>query len=66
MHIDNISEWVIHVDSSNKEYVTGFRNNSTRIYETSDIITKIPLRNSILIITENESVYRLPYYSFYD
>jgi hypothetical protein len=66
MCTDNIYEWIIHVDSSNKEYVTGYRKNSNRIYETSDIIKIIPLRDSLLIVTENESVYRLPYYSFYD
>ena len=62
--IQTIYNWEI-VRDEWFEYVEGNRGSSDKIFETSKILYKIPMKEWFLIITENESVYRLPYYSNY-
>lgn len=64
-NVDTIYDWIIHIDSDSNEYITGNRNNSSNIFETSNILHKIALSEYLLIVTENESLYKLPYYSSY-
>ena len=65
--IVSLYDWIIHIDSYGDEYIKGFKKYSyDRIFETSNIKTKIPMSNYLLVITENESLYRLPYYSSYN
>tara|TARA_B100001758_G_C18297270_1_gene550325 strand:- start:5 stop:310 length:306 start_codon:yes stop_codon:yes gene_type:complete len=61
--IDIIYNWIIHIDNNGWEYITGYRNNSSNLFETSNILHKLPLSEHLLIVTENESLYKLPYYS---
>jgi len=65
--IISLYDWIIHIDSYGDEYIRGFKRYSyDRIFETSNIKTRIPMSNYLLVITENESLYRLPYYSSYN
>lgn len=65
--IVSLYDWIIHIDSYGDEYIRGFKKYSyDRIFETSNIKTKIPMSNYLLVITENETLYRLPYYSSYN
>lgn len=65
-NINNILySWVIHIDSDSDEYVTGYRKRSNNLFETSTIKHKIPMSDHLLIITENESLYKLYYKSSY-
>ena len=57
----NLYHWIIHIDSSSNEYVSGYKYNCDNIYDTSFIKHKIPLSTYMLVITENESLYVLPY-----
>jgi hypothetical protein len=65
MCYDKIYEWSIHTDTDNSEYIRGYRNNSYNMFETSNIKYKIPMSTFLLIVTENDSIYHLPYYSCY-
>lgn len=58
----NLYNWIIHIDSNSKEYVSGYRYNNPKLFDTSFILHKIPLSTYLLVITENESLYVLPYY----
>lgn len=61
-YIVQLYEWVIHIDQYGLEYIIGCKSpNSKRLWETSTIKEKIVLTDSILIITENESFYRINY-----
>lgn len=65
--IVSLYDWIIHIDSYGDEYIRGFKKYSyDRIFQTSNIKTKIPMSNYLLVITENETLYRLPYYSSYN
>ena len=65
--IVSLYDWVIHIDDYGDEYIRGFKKYSyDRIFETSTIKTKTPMSNYLLVTTENESMYRLPYYSSYN
>ena len=57
----NLYNWVIHINGDSKEYVSGYRYNNPKLYDTSYILYKIPLSTYLLVITENESLYVLPY-----
>ena len=57
----NLYDWVIHINDNSKEYVSGYRYNNPKLYDTSYILHKIPLSTYLLVITENESLYVLPY-----
>jgi len=57
-----LHDWVIHIDGSGKEYVRGCKvNKYNKIWETSYIQHKISMSTYLLVITENESLYCLPY-----
>ena len=60
MKVQTIYEWDI-VNDGQFQYIEGYREDSENLYETSNIVFKIPLKHSLLIITENESLYCLPY-----
>ena len=57
----NLYDWIIHINDDSKEYVSGYRYNNPKLYDTSYILHKIPLSTYLLVITENESLYVLPY-----
>ena len=57
----NLYDWIIHINDDSKEYVSGYRYNNPNLYDTSYILHKIPLSTYLLVITENESLYVLPY-----
>ena len=62
----NIYNWIIHIDIDGLEYVSGYRHNSNNIYETSNIREKIIMNDGLLVITKNDSFYKLPFlYSYY-
>ena len=61
----NLYNWIIHIDSNSKEYVSGYRYNNDKLYDTSFILHKIALSSYLLVITENESLYVLPYSESY-
>ena len=62
-----LHDWVIHIDSCGKEYVRGSKKNKyDRVWETSFITHKISMSTYLLIITENESLYYLPYNESYN
>lgn len=66
--IQTINEWEFVSDDNGKQFVQGHRETWSEIgtiYETSYVLYKIPLRDHFLVITENESIYRLPYHSSY-
>tara|TARA_B000000565_G_scaffold218899_1_gene173002 strand:+ start:115 stop:504 length:390 start_codon:yes stop_codon:yes gene_type:complete len=59
-------DWVIHIDSSGKEYVRGYKKNKyDRVWETSFIQHKISMSTYLLVITESETLYCLPYSESY-
>ena len=59
-------DWIIHIDSSGKEYVRGFKKNKyDRVWETSFIQHKISMSTYLLVITESETLYCLPYNESY-
>ena len=59
-------DWIIHIDSSGKEYVRGFKKNKyDRVWETSFIQHKISMSTYLLVITESETLYCLPYSESY-
>ena len=63
-NITKIYDWIIHIGSNSLEYASGYCDKASHpynIWDTSYIKTKIPLSDSLLIITENESIYELPY-----
>lgn len=60
-----IYDWIIHTDIDGLEYITGYRNNSNNIYETTNIKAKIIMKDYLLIITKNDSFYKLPFFSSY-
>ena len=60
--IITLYNWIFHIDSYSKEFISGYRHNNTKEYITSTILHKIPMSTYILVITENESIYCLPYY----
>ena len=63
IEIPMLFDWIIHLDSNGSEYVRGYKYNQyNSIWETSFIKHKICMSTYILIITENESLYCLPYY----
>tara|TARA_B100001175_G_C19430630_1_gene601040 strand:- start:79 stop:471 length:393 start_codon:yes stop_codon:yes gene_type:complete len=59
--ITNLYDWVIHIDSDSHEYVSGYRYNNPKLFDTSYILHKIPQSTYLIVITENESLYLLPY-----
>jgi len=59
--ITNLYDWVIHIDSDSREYVSGYRYNNSKLFDTSYILHKIPQSTYLIVITENESLYLLPY-----
>ena len=61
----SLYDWVIHIDRQGLEYVIGEHEYKNKLWETSTIRDKIPMSNYLLIVTENETLYRLPYYSSY-
>ena len=61
----NINDWIIHKDIDGLEYITGYRNYSNNLYETSNIREKIIMKDGLLIITKNDSFYKLPFLSSY-
>ena len=63
--ITNLYDWVIHIDSDSREYVSGYRYNSPKLYDTSYILHKIPQSTYLIVITENETLYLLPYSESY-
>ena len=64
--IISLYDWVMHIDKYGDEYITGYKKYSDKFWETSNIKNKIPMSNYLLVVTENESLYRLPYYSSYN
>ncbi len=57
-----LNDWIVHLDSNGKEYVRGLKNIfDDRIWETSFIREKICMSSYLLVITESESLYCLPY-----
>ena len=64
MSLYTLNNWEI-VNDNCYQYIEGYRENSENIYETSNIVMKIPLRDYLLVITENETLYRLPYSECY-
>jgi type III secretion system FlhB-like substrate exporter len=63
--ITNLYNWVIHIDSDSREYVSGYRYNNSKLFDTSYILHKIPQSTYLIVITENESLYLLPYSESY-
>ena len=63
--IVELDNWIMHIDQYGEEYVIGNKLRKKSLWETSTIKEKIALSKSLLIITENESIYRLPYNSRY-
>ena len=59
--IITLYNWIIHIDNNSQEYVSGYRYNSDSIWDTTYIKEKIAMSTYLLIITENESMYCLPY-----
>lgn len=68
-HITTLKNWEFILDKDvGYEYVLGHRDEwgaSNNLYETSYVKWKIPLQDSFLVITENDSLYSLPYYQSY-
>merc|ERR1712070_1160824 len=64
-NVISLYDWIIHIDRQGLEYVIGEHEYKNKLWETSTIRDKIPMSNYLLIVTENESLYRLPYYSSY-
>lgn len=63
-NIIKMYDWIMHIDHNSMEYVSGYcslTSDSSHIWDTSYIKDKIPLSDTLLIITENESIYELPY-----
>tara|TARA_Y100000739_G_scaffold229192_1_gene243101 strand:- start:508 stop:882 length:375 start_codon:yes stop_codon:yes gene_type:complete len=57
-----LQDWIIHIDSYGKEYVRGCKiNKYNRLWSTSFIQHKICMSTYLLVITESESLYCLPY-----
>lgn len=56
-----LEDWALHIDQDGLEYVTGYIREKNKDWETSTIKEKIVLSEALLIITENESIYILPY-----
>lgn len=69
MDVVTINNWEFIFDKdAGREYILGHRDewgDSGRLFETSYIMYKIPLQDSFLVITENQSLYRLPYFQSY-
>jgi|TARA_B110000483_G_C17779050_1_gene382863 type III secretion system FlhB-like substrate exporter len=63
--ITNLYNWVIHIDSDSREYASGYRYNNSKLFDTSYILHKIPQSTYLIVITENESLYLLPYSESY-
>ena len=56
-----LEDWIIHIDQYGLEYITGYIHSKKKDWETSTIKERIALSDSLLIVTENESIYILPY-----
>lgn len=61
VEITILYKWIIHIDSNSQEYVSGYRYHSDSIWDTTFIKEKIAMSTYLLIITENENMYCLPY-----
>lgn len=61
VEIINLYNWIIHINDYSQEFISGYRHKSSNEYETSHILYKIPMSTCLLVITENESIYCLPY-----
>ena len=61
VEITTLYKWIIHIDNNSQEYVSGYRYHSDSIWDTTFIKEKIPMSTYLLIITENENMYCLPY-----
>ena len=59
--IITLYNWIIHIDSNSLEYVAGYGYHSENPWDTSFIKEKIVMSTYLLIITENETIYCLPY-----
>ena len=59
--IITLYNWIIHIDSNSLEYVAGYSYHSESLWDTSFIKEKIAMSTYLLIITENETIYCLPY-----
>ena len=59
--IITLYNWIIHIDSNSLEYVAGYGYHSESLWDTSFIKEKIAMSTYLLIITENETIYCLPY-----
>ena len=61
-----IYDWIIHTDIDGLEYITGYRNNSNNIYETTNIKAKIIMKpvnesenidkNNLVIVQEDQFI----------
>ena len=63
--MENLYDWNI-ITEGNFEYVEGYREFSERLFETSYIKYKIPMKEYLLVVTSNESLYKLYYVDSYD
>jgi len=59
--IITLYNWIIHIDSNSLEYVAGYGYHSESLWDTSFIKEKIAMSTYLLITTENETIYCLPY-----
>ena len=61
VEIINLYSWIIHINDYSQEFISGYRHKSSNEYVTSHILHKIPMSTCLLVITENETIYCLPY-----
>ena len=61
VEIINLYNWIIHINDYSQEFISGYRHRSSNEYETSHILHKIAMSTCLIVITENESIYCLPY-----
>jgi len=59
--IITLYNWIIHIDNNALEYVAGYGYHSESLWDTTYIKEKIAMSTYLLVITENESIYCLPY-----
>jgi len=62
VEITTLYNWIIHKDSNSLEYASGYGYHSESLWDTSFIKEKIAMSTYLLLITENETMYCLPYY----
>ena len=64
MDIIQIDNWKFNKTHLNNEYVSGYVYDYHKFWETSNITHKINITDGLLIITESEHIYYLPFRSF--